>query len=404
MPSLNTTVAVGLCTAAALAGFAIGRLVPPSQESGVTEDLGAGIRAAIGEGDFLERSLQMASLLEHLDSTNLLEVVEVYDEMLAVLVLSDIRPFAIAWARFNPADALDHVLAWPPGIQRQAGVEAALEGWARRDPSTAQLAFEGAAADHPRLRERLFSGLIRGWAHSNREGLVAHVAGLEPSPRKRAIGIVVRTLMRSGGPDDTLRWADSILDDPDYEDSFKRAVFRRATSSVMRRDPARGAVWVSGRFDADYAEDALRVVAEQWGNRDGRAALEWLGGQPVGTPRDQAVREAFLLWLKADPDGAKAWLEADSLTVFHDPALLAYARHLGESTPRDAIDWCERLLEPERQQRCYKAVSIRWYQQDAAAAEAWLETSPLDEETRRKVRTRGRSGIRPTGARPRVSR
>jgi hypothetical protein len=403
MPRLNAAAVVGLCAAMTLAGFAVARFAGSPQAAPTPSELAAAIRSAIGEGDVLERTRRAASLLVHLDPANLLEVVAVYDEMLAVLAPCAVRPFVAAWARFDPADALDHVLAWPPGMQRRAGVEAALEGWARRDPPTAQLAFEGAAANYPRLRERLFGGLVAGWASSDREGLDGYIADLPEASQKRATGIVAKARMRTGGADATLRWADSILADPAYDEAFKREIFVRATRAVTRQLPERGAAWVLEHAGKDYAEDRLRIVAELWGGRDARAALGWLSGQAAGTPRDQAVREAFLSWLKSDAADAEAWLASESPTPFHDPALLAYARHLSGSAPEEAIGWCERLLDPDRGQRCFSAVSTRWYRQDTAAAEEWLQQSPLDEEARSKVRTRAKLGRGPQGPRARAA-
>jgi hypothetical protein len=90
--------------------------------------------------------------------------------------------------------------------------------------------------------------------------------------------------------------------------------------------------------------------------------------------------------LQSDRKGAVEWLESETLTAFHDPAISFYAKDLSGRAPEDAIPWCERILDSERRLRCLKRAAAKWYQRDAVAAETWLQQSPLDEEARRIAR------------------
>jgi hypothetical protein len=323
--------------------------------------------------------------------------------MLPVVGESDIRPFVAAWARFDPAGALDHTLAWPFPTRRETGAVAALESWAQRDPSAARLTFERIGKEHRDLRPRLFEGLLAGWVHSGRDGLEGYLAELTPASleMEAAAGTALGALMRRGGAEAALGFADGVLRNEAYDARLKRSVFRHATRSVARADPERAAAWALLHAGGEYADDGPRIVVEQWGARDGRAAIEWVRGLEAGRPRELAVREAFLQWSRSDPAGAQAWLAAESLTEFHDPALDVYARGLAARAPEEAVGWCERILDPGRRRGCLKTAATRWYRQDAAAAEAWLETSALDEEVRQQVRAapparqRARGGLRP---------
>jgi len=405
MARIHTGVAVGLWAATAIAAFALGRFESTSRTEPAPEDLGVALRAALAEGDLLERTARTASLLEYLDAENLPGVVAVYDGLLAVVGQSDIRPFVAAWARFDPEAALEHTRAWPYAIKRDGGVQTAIEIWAQRDPAAARLAFERIGVEQPELREQLLLGLLVGWVHSSANGLDEYLAGLAPASADTATGIVVGALMRKGGADATLAWADAILADPTTDARLERSVFRRATRSVARSDPERAAAWVLAHAGSVYADDGPRIVAGEWGAVDGRAALLWVRDLPAGKPREQAVREAFVQWSKADADGAREWIESESLTEFHDPALDVHARRLAGLAPAEAVGWCERILGDQRRTACLKAAATRWYQRDRAAAEAWLVTSPLDEATRNAVRTAKRSRQRGGGAElPRAAR
>ena len=114
--------------------------------------------------------------------------------------------------------------------------------------------------------------------------------------------------------------------------------------------------------------------------------MAWLGEHPAGERRDRAVRRAFLEWSKADRAGAKAWLASISPTDFHGPAIEVWAGRLLAQEPVEAIGWCERILDTARQLRCLESAARSWYTRDAVAAETWLQQSPLDEETRSRVR------------------
>ena len=401
MLRMNTGLAVGLWAATAVAAFAVGRVTTPSEAVQAPEDLGARVRAALGEGDTLERLGRTAGLLQHLDPESLPEVREVYDQMLPLLGQWEIRPFVAAWARFDPAGALEHTLAWPFRIKQEIGVEAAIEGWALRDPPAARLAFERLAADHPAFREQLLIGLVTGWVHSGQDGLQSYIAELPPASLDTATGIAVGALVRKSGAEGTLGWTDRILGDEAYDGELKRSVFRRATRSVAGVDPERAAAWALTH--AEYADDGPRIVAQQWGSQDGKAALEWVREHVSGMPREQAAREAFAQWLRSDPAGAKAWLASESLTEFHDPALDVYARRLSLRAPEEAVGWCERILDPERRRGCLTTAAAQWYRRDPVAAEAWLQQSALDEGARQAARTPPAGRQRARGApRPRA--
>jgi hypothetical protein len=193
--------------------------------------------------------------------------------------------------------------------------------------------------------------------------------------------------MYSGDADAAMRWVESIVRDDAYEMKFKKQVFRRGMRMVGRADPELTAAWAMEHEGQPYATDAARIVAGRWGARDGRAAMQWVQDLPREEPPEVAVREAFRAWLASDREGAVAWLESETLTAFHDPAIAYYANNLANPDPEEAIVWCERLLDSASQLPCLKTAAAKWFQKDPAAAETWLQQSPLDEEARRAART-----------------
>ena len=402
MHARSKGVIIALWAATAAATFGIGWITPPPHtsphEPSAPDDLAASIRSALGEGDVIERQGRTASLLERLDPEGVLEVAALYERMIPVIDSSELAQFFTAWARFDAAGALNHALSWSPremANQRRIGIRAAIQVWAQLNPSAAQLAAVEIAAD-PRLRDALWGGLVTGWVHSHREqeGLGAFIADLPPlHSRREVIEIAIRELLRKGGADAALGWAEPILRDEGYEGILKRSIFGPATDLVAQWDPERTAAWAAEHLDADYAEEGLHNVAKHWSRRDGAAAIAWLGEQPAGELRDKAVREAFVGWSTTDSHGVRAWLNTEELTPLHDPAFEIKAARLSAFEPARALSWCERIQEPARQLSCLESTAGNWYGRNAVAAETWLQQSSLDDEARRRVRkTPGRQG------------
>ena len=403
MLGMNKVAVLGAWALTVAAAFAVGKSTAPTGSDPAPEDLGTAIEAAIGEPDMVDRAERIARLLQHLGPDNVTEVVEVYERMLNILGGLSIRPFVAAWARFDPQAALDHTLRWPYDDKREMGAQAAIEAWALRDPAGALERYERASDRDPGLGEVLFFDMLTGWLYSGRGGVDEYIANLRGGKRDRAVSRVTAKTLRNGGVDATMRWVNSITGNDSYENKFKNNVFKRGSRMVARWDPERAAAWVMENHGEEYAFDAPRVVAEQWGMKDGRAALEWVRDHPDQELHHSAARAAYLNWLKSDRAGAVGWLESETLTTFHDPAIVLYAKDLGRRAPAEAVGWCERVHDEKRRLGCLSKAAARWYQRDAVAAETWLQRSPLDEEARRKVRTppkktpqrRGPRGQRP---------
>jgi hypothetical protein len=391
MPRTSKGARVALWAATVAAAFVLGRVTAPAQVL-APDDLAGSIRAALGEGDELERLGRTVSLLERLGPEELPGVLAVYERMLPLLDAGELGPLFSAWARFDPAGALEHALAWPlrkMGEERRSGVRTTIESWAQANPSRARQAAEELAAAHPRLRRNAWMGLVAGWVRSDGgpEGLGSFLAELRPARhRDEAADIALRELVRARGADAALGWADTILRDETQEPSFQRSVFESAVRRAAGFDFERTGAWVMGHAEAAYAKGGLLLVAEHWGRGQGAAVMGWLGEQPAGELRDQAVRKAFLEWSRKDRPGAKAWLDSVSPTAFHDPALEVWAEQLVAREPVEALGWCERILDPAWRERCLESAARSWYARDAVAAETWLQQSPLDEEARSNVR------------------
>ena len=350
------------------------------------KNLAAAIEAALGEPDVLDRAERIARLLQDLGPENVAEVVEVYDRMLNILGELAIRPFVAGWARFDPEAALRHTLRWPLRDKKELGAGTTLETWALHDPDAARRAYEQVIKKNPGLQEVLFFDLLTGWVYSDQEGVEDYISNAPPGVLNTAVSRVAAKTLRRGGIDALIRWVNSITGNDAYEDLFKKKAFQRGSRMVARWDHERAAAWAIENRDQVFASDGPRIVAEQWGMTDGPAALEWVRNYPDEEKQYEAAREAFRTWFESDRNGAADWLKSESLTAFHDPIIMYYAKEMGYSAPAEAVGWCERILNERRRLGCLKRMAAKWYRRDALAAETWLQQSPLDEEARRGVR------------------
>ncbi|MBW2541547.1 MAG: hypothetical protein JRF15_05585 [Deltaproteobacteria bacterium] len=392
MRAISTGVSIALWVATAVAAFGIGWFTPPPQRPPAADDLVAALRSALGEGDVIERQRRTANLLERLDLDPLPEVAALYERMTPLIDSSELAAFFAAWARFDTLGALDHALSWrlpDQREQREIALRAAIQVWAQRDPAAARLAAEEIGTEIPVVNDTLQHALVTGWAHSPEEleGLAGYLADLPPlQPRTLVIQTVARELVRGGGAEAALGWAEPVLRDEGYEPVFKRSVFKAVAGAAAHWDPERTAAWALEHSGADYATEGVSIVAKQWGRRDGEAALAWVAQQPAGELRDQAVREAFGEWTKTDPLAARAWLVEEKPAALRDPALEFKAKRIVDHEPELALGFCERIEDSARRQGCLESTAKSWYAKDAVATETWLQQSSLDEEARSRVR------------------
>jgi hypothetical protein len=86
-------------------------------------------------------------------------------------------------------------------------------------------------------------------------------------------------------------------------------------------------------------------------------------------------------------------LGPDHVEPWFQPGLHIFARFYGNEEPLEGIRWAERIADPATRNLTMVQIANGWRVTDPAAAEAWIETSPLSEKDRQ--RARGASGPMP---------
>jgi hypothetical protein len=113
--------------------------------------------------------------------------------------------------------------------------------------------------------------------------------------------------------------------------------------------------------------------------------------------RDLAVKDAFTTWLREDRESLLRWLrsmEPEGVEPWFRPAAAMCARVLARDDPAEALRWAALVEDAESREMSLIQVARLWRMQDPAAAEAWLQQSPLSEEARAKAREEPRGAKR----------
>jgi hypothetical protein len=367
------------------------------------EALEPALRTALSDGSASGRIRRLAQLFERLDAENIGEAAAVYDTEVWRLEESEIRPFVDAWVSIDAMAAVDAIRVWPTA-KRPVGLEAAVRSWARIHPVEARFAVADLVVEYPAFKNGLIENFVVGWVHSGEKGVVEFVGELPRSLRSRAVIAITASQGQRLGAAGMLDWADDALGVT--EGNYQLSLFRQAAGAATQENPELAAAWVERHAGRGYARNGVRIVAERWMPRDADATLDWVraAGSDVAE-RDKAIRSAFSWWMQRDRTAAEQWLLGTELTALHDPAIDFYALALARRSEfQPALSWAERIQDETLRLSSLSAVATLWHRLDAAAAEVWLEQSPLDEEARRgvreppPVRRRDRGGTAPRRA------
>jgi len=263
----------------------------------------------------------------------------------------------------------------------------AMEAWATRDPEAAlKLLTQLSVVSFPNSVPAQI-GLVRGWYDSGKPGLEAYLQALGISfERQRALTAFARRAIQRNGPEALGRRAEAI---PDEDPVFKLDAYRAVASELTHVNPADAVIWCEAHCDGPYGTDMRTLIAQRWASVDGQAAMEWAGTAPPGKERDWAVRGAFRGWDRNDREGLQRWVRAmgiDGIAPYFQPALELFAHSIAANDPVEAMEWASRIEDPKLREGTLVSLARQWWVYDEPAAEAWLATSGLSEESLKIVR------------------
>jgi hypothetical protein len=368
-------------------------------------DMQAAIKEMSEVNDPLLRQKMLAALLENLTADN------AKDAFLALRENrgggpfgragdNELRLLANAWGRIDGAGAmaaLKEVAEASEGNDRRGGrgslaseMMGALSGWATVDGAAATAYLDTIEDD----RQKGFAGLgvIQGLLVNGVDEAMSFVQGLpKEGENNRAqemyMGMIAGEMLEQG--DDAAKsWVDSVAD-PD----LKSGALTRVTMELMQDDREATAEWLVKYGDDDSAARAVGRLADSWSREDPEAVLEW-ADQLSGKTKAEAYEEAMETWAREDPTAAGEYLGNLAASPERDSATEAYATRISRENPVTAMEWAGTIANEEMRQDTVVEVAQDWYRSDKAAAEAWIASSGLPEESVQQIteQQRGRGG------------
>lgn len=338
--------------------------------------------------DFSERTQKLASLLPTLGPEVVPSLPEIMNDPMLPLAATDHLLLVRFWAAHKAPRAAQWALTEAPPFSRIATVVAAFEVWAAADPHAAMAASQKRISQIGEARDAVQAGLVRGWYRTNPEELSQFIQELGMGlSRQRALSVYMHEVLRTQGPEALMEWAEARQGDATY----KTSVYRQVGAALPLYDLPASIRWCDAHCDGPYGKNLRSIIARRWVLTDGASALAWVGEKmPEGHDKDLAVRHTYATWGQVDHKAAVAWMTEQATGELADwlrPAIPVYARLLAENSPADAIVWAEQVEADDEREILLVGLARLWRQTDEAAAEAWLQNSPLSEQAREKVRT-----------------
>lgn len=341
---------------------------------------------ALGAPDAFTRLTRLAALLPGLDADAIPEIHAALDDYALDLGPAEIDLLLRFWAADDPKGAAAWATYQSPPVYRDAAVNAAIETWAATDPASAYEHIAAMALVPNQSSRAAEIALVRGWFGSGLPGLGAYLQTLAVGEeRQRAISVYARKTIQRDGSEAIIRWAESV---PGDDKALKLDVNRHVAKELVRVEPAAAVAFCNAHCDGPFGGSVRMFIAQNWADRDGRAAMEWISTAPAGQERAWAVKGAFRGWTRSDPDGFWEWVAAmgvEGIEPWFEPVLEVLPKMLVNKDPEAAIEWASAIRDPGQRERTLVIVARRWRGLDTVAANAWLEQSPLSEAARAQV-------------------
>lgn len=348
----------------------------------------ASLREILRDPDPFARARSLGTVLPTLGPEAIPEVKEILRDPALERGAAEYELLIEWWARHDPAEATRWAADWSPVFYRQAALSATLPLWVAADLQASLIAVQNWVLYRPDLREAAARALVIGWYEGGHPGLVEYIhdlgAGLD---QQSALATYLRVAILNEGGDAVMRWAESV---PEDDKEYKLTVYRQVASILPLYDHAAAMRWCEAQCDGPYGVNLRQILAMRWALKDGPAALSWLSSAPEGHEKNLGIRATFREWMRQDPDGILVWMDEQNRggepPAWLEPVYPLYSMLLAERSPPEAIAWAQRIEKDLEREVTLVKIARKWRAADEAAAEAWIEASPLSEEARAQVR------------------
>jgi hypothetical protein len=268
----------------------------------------------------------------------------------------------------NPEEAASWAATLPPGVNRDACLEAVFSEWAGIDAE--------AAVDFAR---RKLSGMDLTVAAAS---IGAVLATDSPEAASMALSLVAEPIARgvvvesiasgavSVDPQRASQWALALRDPVE-----RRAALQSLVDAWSSTDLRSAAAWVDSALQGPEKSEAVEVLITNWASIDPRSAVEWLSARRGQVDFDGSGKILAESWAVVDPKAASQWAMAETGAAredFVEAVMQSWA--LNETS--NAIAWASAIGDPEIRGKALAAGFESIREDSPAALEAWIQANP----------------------------
>jgi hypothetical protein len=202
------------------------------------------------------------------------------DRSIAIATLS------IDWATGHPGDALDWLRTLPDSdsAARDPALKAALALWSKKNPDAASAYLTG--LNDPALFTTLAPTIAPDLARRDPQVALNWVNGFPDSPEKTQAVSGVLATMAATDFDGAWNYAANLPPGPGRDGAMDSIL-----STLSRTDAAQAAARLDQLDSAAAQESASATVTAYWARQNPAALAEWIGTQPAGVVRDEAIAQ-----------------------------------------------------------------------------------------------------------------
>lgn len=364
------------------------------------------LEAVLAERDAYLRARGLGALLPALGPERLPDIKELLDNRHLDLRGVELELLLHFWSSHEPIEATEWALRECPPTYRHAAVRTALESLAARDPEAA-VAIVGAelAAASEEIARTAQLALVHGWFQKDRSSLERYIydqgAGMQ---RQRLLYGYLLTLASAEGSGAVARWPETLnIDDQRY----RLAAYRQAMSALSWVDMDTAVRFCDAHCEGPYGKGLRGVlVRTRLRNGDyGGDVVAWIGRMPEEDEaqlggKHHALGIAYSIWALNERSAALDWMREKVAESDPEPWLpflyAEFARQLAADSPEEGIEWAQRVAHDAAREVLLVRIARAWRMRDEAAADDWIEQSPLSEAARERARDTSRPTYIPT--------
>jgi hypothetical protein len=306
-----------------------------------------------------------------------------------------------------PAGTDDCWQHWSAGRRTPASereMAAYLEDLATRDPQRAMALALGER--NYRLSQDLRAAVLRGWAAVSPNEAAAWAQARPNDERQLAMAMVFAGAARH--PEEAVKLAARLsTNEPELAGDYGQFLITGLTEAGAYEAAVRFAtddktghsdVWLNSAFSQwashqpDYALAAFGKISDPQARTSAFQGmiLGWAMANPAevtayaerlapGEDRALAMSQALPQWASHDSPAASEWMLAHfgpSADLDAGVAAVATMPNLLDQRPEIAVGWAENIAEPVLRANTLRMIAQRWMQQDSAAIQRFIASTP----------------------------